>query len=610
MSTEKCGQSVYTLVFGLPPSLKDWRAMIAYVVKGLLFALSTVVSLDAADNLAYRNTAPGVGYVGSRMCSGCHAKIYQDYVTTAMGRSMSLTTSTAHLENVPGATSIFSAGLNRHFEVSKQGSALFQTEYELDTEGHEVFRTTHKLDYVIGSGVNGYGYIVRRGDYLFQAPLSYYPHKKTWGLSPGYESADYGFNRPIASACISCHSGRPQAVDDRPGLFGDPPFRELAIGCENCHGPGALHATEREKRSPVAEGIDQTIVNPARLPARLAEDICMNCHQGSETRILQPGKDRFSFRPGTPLSETLAILRIPLNRHDLAQGDLLEHHLSMQLSRCYQSSGETLGCLTCHQIHSMPSPAEAVAYYRSKCLTCHAVTSCKLPMPLRLERADDCVVCHMPKRSVEILPHAALTNHRIIARPEQPLGQAAFTKGTSDLPDLIYFNRPRETNRALLPPIMLLQAYGELMRKEPEYQQRYVEVLEQLSHTAPLHPLVEASLGRKLLQSGIASNVDAIRHLTRAIDLGFNGSTVYEDLAEALVRAGREAEAVEPLEHGIELAPFTPVLYKSLSLRYINLKRYAEAQRTLERYVELFPEDDFVRGLLLKVKTLAPSSGR
>jgi TolA-binding protein len=43
-------------------------------------------------------------------------------------------------------------------------------------------------------------------------------------------------------------------------------------------------------------------------------------------------------------------------------------------------------------------------------------------------------------------------------------------------------------------------------------------------------------------------------------------------------------------------------LYQALALDYINLKRYPEAKKTLERYVELFPEDDFVRGLLLKVR--------
>ena len=82
-------------------------------------------------------------------------------------------------------------------------------------------------------------YVVRRGDHLFQAPLSYHRRIKKWDLSPGYEHSDYGFSRPILPACIACHSGRPQPIADRQGLFKDPPFKGLAsYGCENCHGPG------------------------------------------------------------------------------------------------------------------------------------------------------------------------------------------------------------------------------------------------------------------------------------------------------------------------------------------------------------------------------------
>src|SRR5690348_15534850 len=139
-----------------------------------------VLMLDAADEITYRNTKPGVAYIGSKSCAGCHNKIYLDYIRTAMGRSMGPAASPAQLENVPATVAMFSEKLNRHFEVSRQGSTLSQTEYELDAGGSEVFRTTHRLEYVVGSGVNGYSYIVRRGNYLFQAPLSYYSREKAW----------------------------------------------------------------------------------------------------------------------------------------------------------------------------------------------------------------------------------------------------------------------------------------------------------------------------------------------------------------------------------------------------------------------------------------------
>ncbi len=86
------------------------------------------------------------------------------------------------------------------------------------------------------------------------------------------------------------------------GEFLDPPFREIAIGCESCHGPGELHVKTSGKKS-------GTIVNPAKLPARLAENICINCHQTGDTRVLQPGKTYQDFRPGQWLIDTVAILQ-------------------------------------------------------------------------------------------------------------------------------------------------------------------------------------------------------------------------------------------------------------------------------------------------------------
>ena len=45
---------------------------------------------NAAAEIHYRNTAPGVAYVGSKACATCHATIYQEYIHTDMAQSMSL----------------------------------------------------------------------------------------------------------------------------------------------------------------------------------------------------------------------------------------------------------------------------------------------------------------------------------------------------------------------------------------------------------------------------------------------------------------------------------------------------------------------------------------
>src|SRR5262249_40110385 len=286
----------------------------------------------------------------------------------------------------------------------------------------------------------------------------------------------------------------PQPVPERPGLYRDPPFRELAIGCENCHGPGELHVARLGKGA---------IVNPAKLPSRLAEDICMNCHQGGDTRVLQPAKDYSDFRPGRPLIETLAIFRVPLKRGSPADSDLLEHHFSMQWSKCYRASGGRLSCLTCHNPHFIPSRATAPAYYRAKCLGCHHEPDCHLEERKRLQARNDCAGCHLPKREVAVISHSSLTNHRIVARPGQPYPDEASQHTTPELhdalPGLILVNRPAGS-KTRLAPITLLRAYGELMEKEPAYYERYTTLLNQLSKTTPNDPLVLAALGRKILR--------------------------------------------------------------------------------------------------------------
>jgi len=529
----------------------------------------------------------GDTYVGSKVCAGCHPRIYKRYMSVPMAHSMSPATQAAPVGEEP--VKVFSAKLNRSFQVFRKDGDIYQNESETDASGGTVFTAAHKLEFAVGSGVNGYTYIVRRGDSLFEAPLSYYSRTKSWELSPGYEFVDYGFNRPVAAACLACHSARPRPVRDRSGLYLDPPFQELAIGCENCHGPGGSHAA--------AHGAVKLIVNPAKLTARLAEQICMNCHQGGDTRVLQPGKDYLDFRPGTWLNDTLSIFKLASRNND---EDLLDHHAAMESSKCFCGSGGKLSCLTCHDPHSKPPPAEAAVWYRSKCMTCHSEASCKAPVQSRREHSNDCTACHMPKRDVTVISHSALTNHRIIAYASELLKHTAVGSDGG----LIHIN-PRPGD-ARLSPLTWLAAYGELLARGPAVQARYLTLLDQLERDEPNNGVVQAALGSKALRAKSSdSNAKAIAHLTKALELGFSSSTVYADLAEALARDGRLDEAVDVLSRGISAEPYAPELYKSLALRYISLKNYAQAKQTMQRYVELFPEDDFMRGLLAQVESPA-----
>ncbi len=540
------------------------------------------------------------GYVGSKACAGCHQDLYESFMSSAMGASMAPVDG-AIRQLVAAAEPVVSERLNRRFVVEERHDGIYQRESEASPSDKPPFDSAHKLAYVIGSGVNGFSYLVRRGNHLVQAPLSFYMRENSWGLSPGYEFAkpgeDYGFNRTIHAACLQCHAGRPLAAGSSEGQYEDPPFAELAIGCENCHGPGRLHADARLADLSAADG---EIVNPLKLTTRLAENICMNCHQGGDARVLQPGRGHFDFRPGEWLNDTVAILKLPMDRHNPRESDLLEHNASMALSKCFLASEGSLSCFSCHEIHNQPSAENKLQHYREKCLQCHQDSSCGLVPAAR--PANNCAGCHMPKRDVVQISHSSLTNHRIVQSPGQPFPPEAFARTTPDLEELVHVNRPPGAGEESLPLRVRFQAFGELLAKRPDFSGRYLSLLAQVAEKNGDDPLVLASLGRKAKLEGLTP--EAIEYLTEAVEAGSQPPSTYEDLAELLVQSGREEESAAVLLRGAAAWPFNSRLRKTLALRYVNLKRYRDASETIHRFVELFPEDDFMRGLLRQIQGL------
>jgi len=533
---------------------------------------------------AVRGTAK---YVGSQACFRCHLRISADYAASPMGLSMVAASASRERVLPAGPQTVTNGSFS--FVVSWLGKDLFQEESQTDAFGTLVFKKSYKLEYALGSGLNGISYAVRKGNYIFEAPLSYYQRDRAWHLSPGYEQTNAGFSRPLSSGCVTCHSGRVNAAPDRDGLYGDPPFPELAIGCENCHGPGSLHVQKPAKSN---------VVNPAKLSGSGADEICMNCHQAGDARVYQQGKTSADVRPGTPLIDVLAIFKVPSSLSKDRASDLLEHHSSMQMSKCFQGSNGRLRCNTCHDPHARPTKAETATYFDQKCLACHTVSSCKRTVAPDLHSGTGCVGCHMPKREIGFISHSALTDHRIAARPNEPLPPVTNQQPSTKIVDLELVNR---SGSQPLSPLVLWQAYGELSERQAQYKYRYLELLDIVEKQYPGNSLVQAALGRKIFrQGGPGANESAVTHLQTAIQSGFAAPTAFEDLADAFTAMGKADDAIETLKQGLALSPYASRLHKSLILQYVNSKRYALAKDEIRSYLGLFPEDSFIRDLLLK----------
>jgi hypothetical protein len=591
--------------------MRQTNSVLAVFLLVLSQSRSTFSSSATSENSqpGSRELASRGGYVGSKACAQCHARIYASYSRTDMGRSMSTVTA-AVLKRFSKSASFFNEQLNRHFKVFAQNGQLYQSEWETGEDGNDIFRQTERIDWIIGAGANALGGLTWRNDQIFEAPLTFYEKTGAWASSPGYENADRGFSRPIEAQCIFCHSGRPNPVSGATGRFRNPPFDELAIGCENCHGPGAAHIREIRGGKSKAGNPSHAIVNPAKLSPWLADNICMSCHQNGDARVLQPGKNLQDFRPGEPLDLTLAILLAPPTHESPPDSDHVQHYFSMTLSKCYRSSGAKLRCITCHDPHVQPAREEAPQYFGTKCLTCHTEKSCTASLAIRQQSKpqDDCVACHMPKRDVTVISHASLTNHRVVTALDEPFPDITFQLGMAELPDLVHLNAiPSEVDK--VPPLLtLLQAYGQLGVQRREYLQRYFEVAEQakaseLENVNVLEALAAHSLQLRTTEGDRA----AMEYLQRAIEQGSISAWSFEQLSSRLLKGQRFSEALACLQEGIRRAPYDATLYALLANAYMGLNQQREAVATLRQASQLFPQMDLLRQLLQEVEQTGPS---
>lgn len=542
-------------------------------------------------------------YVGSETCADCHRAIFDSYMQTDMGRSMSRVTP-EHPASKQSTITIQNSELHRSFDVQWTPKAVLQSEYEIGPDGKEVFRNTQPLAYGVGSGHTGISYLVERDGFLYEAPLSYYTATASWDMSPGFGATDLAFNRPALVGCVACHSGQPQPNLLAPGSYQAPPFQELSIGCENCHGPGSMHVAMEAGQIP-GDKLHAAIVNPKKLQPWLADNICMNCHQGLSLRVLQPGKTYSDFQPGMPLDNTMALFATPVNPKDGSAplAPLLEHFSLMSASKCYTASNGKLSCLTCHNPHEQPTGAAAVKYYRERCLTCHTEASCTVPLHVREAKtpANDCQSCHMPKQPITGISHSVLTSHRIVKTADEPFPTASFN--AKMLPSgLIHLNAiPGQPDT--VPPLTLFRAFAELAPTNPAYLDDYVQSLNALAKTDPKNPEVLSGLGWMHLAKGPAFDGPlAFDEISQAVALGSTRSDDFLVLGQMLTKKGDPAQAVKILMQGISIAPYDERLYQTLTIVYISTQQYDKALTMLRQATGLFPEDATLRSLREKAE--------
>jgi len=209
----------------------------------------------------------------------------------------------------------------------------------------------------------------------------------------------------------------------------------------------------------------------------------------------------------------------------------------------------------------------------------------------------------MPKRELKEIEHAALTNHRIVKRADQPYPDVAFRLTTAELPDLIHVSAA-PAHKAIVPPVTLLQAYGSLsLTHDPGYKIPYEKLLEQLSQSHPNNLIVLSAVGQKLAASqSPEAKSEAVRQLSRAIQLGSSSPNDYLLLGDLLTRADRVSEGIEVLKKGASMFPSVKEFYQPLADHLMKIGKYSDAANSIQRGLELFPGDTALYALLNKAQ--------
>jgi predicted CXXCH cytochrome family protein len=378
----------------------------------------------------YRNVPADVDYVGANVCAGCHETETKKYGQHPMGNSAFVPSDEMdELPIDPAHHNPFDLReiqyLIRH-EVYDGVKKVWHEERVLDPgDSRKAIDWIRKeIAAVIGSGVHGRTYLVREQEFLCESPISWYSQKQIWDVSPGYERAMPQFNRPITAQCMFCHVDHAAPVAGVVNRFREETYH--AIGCERCHGPGALHVRvrkqEADKGKPI-QGLDTSIVNPRDLSPDLREAVCQQCHLQTEVDVVyRGGVQSFDFRPGLPLQLFFEnfVGRGSDPQHLKPVGQVQQ----MYSSKCFIESRKNhpdkgMGCISCHDPHWKPPADKVVEHYRQRCLTCHGdkaeAPACSSPLEERTRQQpdDSCFACHMPRKGTDII-HTSLTDHRVL----------------------------------------------------------------------------------------------------------------------------------------------------------------------------------------------------
>ena len=391
----------------------------AAVGLALAFGFDPVARL-AADPLIHRND----GFTGSEACRSCHLEQHASWEKT-FHRTM---TQRADADTVVGAFDGREvAWQGRTGRPLRVGERFF-----MDVPGPGSQRRRAEVALAVGSrryqqyfeeDASDGTVVYRRLPLVWHIEAQRWVHLGTIFLGPDDPDWDLHAARWNEN-CVLCHNTGP-----KPGLTDWRRHRyrstvgELGIACEACHGPGAKHAGRYRGLldrywAYWDDDADPTIINPARLDAERAVDLCGQCHG---QRVPNPRDNALvwltagpTFRSGqrlldhaepvvrdtaSPRDDEPDVFRLRFWGDGTPRLTAYEYQ-GIVASACYLRG--SMACQSCHTMHSgdprgmIPVPKKG----DEACLPCHQAIAADIAGHThhRPESSGSrCLECHMPK---------------------------------------------------------------------------------------------------------------------------------------------------------------------------------------------------------------------
>jgi tetratricopeptide (TPR) repeat protein len=566
---------------------------------------------------AAAQTTPGNHFIDPRICAGCHSRIAQNHLQTGMGRSLFQPSPDNTIEDYSRDNEFYHPLSETHYAMILRDGAYYQRRWQVGFDGTETNLEESRIDYVLGSGNHARAYLHRtaRGT-LVELPLGWYAEKGGhWGMSPGFDSLHPATRRLASYECMFCHDAYPRIPAGYEAPGSDPVFSgELpkGIDCQRCHGPGGSHVGLARTAGARRESIRASIVNPARLSAKLRMDLCLQCHLEPTSTAIPAlirrfNRAPFSFTAGEPLGDfLLAFDHAPGVRYDDKFEIVGSSAYRLRQSRCFLESNHLLTCDTCHDPHRVSRGEDAVRHYSEVCRQCHAAAFDLLVSNGRHPGTTDCVACHMPKRRTEDVVHVVMTDHLIQRRPPSRdlLGELAERH---PIESEEYRGEVVPYYPSTLPrsgPDALYRALAQVSDKS-NLPAGVAELARLLALQQPREAEWYLQLGDAWLSSGEPGK--AVAAYERAVRLRPQMVRGLRSLAGGLKAAGQTQRGEEVLQQAIRIAPSDARSWYQFGLLASTLGRTEEAIKGMRKAIELDPD---LPGVYTTLAAIQASAGQ